>query len=172
MRLLGAAVVAVTLLQINLPGIDLRTQREVQAQVEIRAPAALVWSVLTEFRSYDIWNPYMYPVTGDLRPGQVLEVTLHTGGDVVKYTPTVLGVEPRRGFSWGGRVPGGVIERLHAFTLEELQPTLVRVNARERFQGFALPLYGNAPDEARRGLEAMTRALRDRAELLTLVPKR
>lgn len=171
-RTLGVAAVVLTLLQINLPGIDLRTQREAQAQVEIRAPAALIWTVLTEFRSYDIWNPYIYPVTGQLHPGQVLEVTLHPGGDVLKYTPAVLSLQPGREFSWGGRAPAAIIERVHTFTLQELQPNLVRVSAKERFQGFVLPFYGNLPDEARRGLEAMTRALRDRAELLTLAPKR
>ncbi len=172
-KLLGAVIMALSLAQVQLQWPpDIRTQREVHAQVEIRAPAALVWKILTEFPAYDIWNPYIYPVRGDLRPGGVLDVTLHTEDGALRYEPAVLTVQPTHLLSWGGRIPGGMFERVQTFTLEELKPDRVRVTSRERFQGYLLPLYGRMPDDARRGLEAMTRALRDRAELLTLSPKR
>ena len=170
MKLL-AVIAALSLAQIQgLP--DLRTQREVDAQVEIRARADLVWKILTEFPAYDIWNPYIYPVRGDLHPGRLLDVTLHTEGGALRYEPAVLAVQPKHLLSWGGRIPGGMFERVQTFTLDELKPDRVRVTSRERFQGYLLPFYGRMPDDARRGLEAMTRALRDRAELLTLSPKR
>lgn len=173
MKLLGAVIVGLSLAQVQIQGLpDLRTQREVHAQVEIRAPAALVWKVLTEFPAYDIWNPYIYPVKGDLRPGGLLDVTLHMDDGALRYEPAVLTVRPSHELSWGGRIPGGMFERVQTFTLEELKPDRVRVTARERFQGYLLPLYGRMPDDAGRRLEAMTRALRDRAELLTLAPKR
>ena len=173
MKLLAAVVVALSLAQIHVQGLpDFKTQREVHAQVEIRAPAALVWRILTEFPTYDIWNPYIYPVRGDLHPGRLLDVTLHTDDGTLRYEPAVLAVQPQHLLSWGGRIPGGMFERVQTFTLEELKPNLVRVTSHERFQGYLLPLYGRMPEEARRGLEAMTRALRDRAELLTLAPKR
>jgi hypothetical protein len=172
-RLLGAVIVALSVAQVNLQWPpDIRTQREVQTQVEIRAPAALVWKILTEFSAYDIWNPYIYPVRGELRPGELLDVTLHTDGSTLRYQPAVLAVQPNHQLSWGGRIPGGMFERVQTFTVDVLTPERARVTSRERFQGYLLPLYGGMPDDARRGLEAMTRALRDRAELLTLSPKR
>lgn len=173
MKLLGAAIVAVSLAQAQIQGWpDLRTQRDVQAQVEIRAPAALVWKILTEFPTYDVWNPYIYPVKGDLRVGRPLDVTLHTDEGTLRYEPAVLAVQPPHLLSWGGRIPGGMFERVQTFTLQQVKPDLVRVTSHESFQGYLLPLYGRMPDEARRGLETMIRALRDRAELLTLVPNR
>jgi hypothetical protein len=172
-KLLGGLIVVLSLAQIQVQGLpDLRTQREVQAQVEIRAPAVLVWKILTEFPAYDIWNPYIYPVRGDLHSGRRLDVTLHTDEGALRYEPAVLIVQPEHLLSWGGRIPGGVFERVQTFALEELKPNLVRVTSRERFQGYVLPFYGRMPDDARRGLEAMTRALRARAALLTLSPKR
>jgi hypothetical protein len=168
-----AIVVALSLAQIQLQWPpDLKTQQEVRAQVEIRAPAALVWKVLTEFPAYDIWNPYIYPVRGELHPGGLLDVTLHPDDGPLRYQPAVLALQPGRLLSWGGRIPGGMFERVQTFTVEELRPDRVRVTSREHFKGLLLPLYGGMPDNARRGLEAMTRALRDRAELLTLSPKR
>jgi hypothetical protein len=173
MKLLGAVMVVLSLAQVHLQWPpDIKTQKEVQTQVEIRAPAPLVWKILTEFSAYDIWNPYIYPVHGDLRSGGLLDVTLHTEDGALRYQPAVLVVQPEHQLSWGGRIPVGMFERVQTFTVDALTPDRVRVTAKERFQGYLLPLYGKMPDDARRGLEAMTRALRDRAELLTLSPKR
>jgi hypothetical protein len=172
-RVLGVVLLALSLAQVQLKWPpEIRTQQEVQTQVEIRAPAALVWKILTEFSAYDIWNPYIYPVRGDLRPGELLDVTLHTGDGALRYQPAVLIVQPEHQLSWGGRIPVGMFERVQTFTVDVLKPDRVRVTSQERFKGYLLPLYGGMPDNARRGLEAMTRALRDRAELLTLSPKR
>jgi hypothetical protein len=172
-KLLGAAVVCLSLAQVEIQGLpDLSTHREVQAQIEIQAPVDLVWATLAGFPAYDIWNPYIYPAKGELLPGSVLEVTLHTGGRPLTYEPVVLTVLPKRELSWGGRILGGMFERIQIFTLEELTPGRARLTSRERFQGILLPLYGNVPEDARRGLEAMNRALRNRAELLTISPKR
>ena len=173
MRLLGAIVVALSLAQVQLHWPpDFKTQQEVQTQVEIKAPATLVWKVLTEFPAYDIWNPYIYPIRGDLHPGQLLDVTLHTDDGQLRYQPAVLALQPGHLLSWGGRIPGGMFERVQTFTVDEVKPDRARVTSKEHFKGYLLPLYGGVPDNARRGLEAMTRALRDRAELLILTPKR
>lgn len=171
MKLLGAVMVALSLAQIQLQWPpEFKTQQEVYTQVEVRAPAALVWRILTEFPAYEIWNPYIYPVRGNLHPGELLDVTLHTEDRALRYQPAVLTVQPTHVLSWGGRIPGGMFERVQTFTVDELAVDRVRVTSRERFQGYLLPLYGGI-DDARRGLEVMTRALRDRAELLTLSPK-
>ena len=84
----------------------------------------------------------------------------------------MLAVQTGHQVTWGGRIPGGMFERVQSFTVDEITPDRVRITARERFQGYLLVVFGGMPDSARRGLQAMTRALRDRAELLTLSPKR
>ena len=172
MKLLAAAVIFLSLAQVDIHGPDFRTQHDVQAQIEIQAPVDLVWSILVEFPAYDIWNPYVYPIKGELRPGGLLDVTLHEGEGSLRYEPVVLTLLPKREVSWGGRIPGGVLERVQIFTLTVLAPARVRLTSRERFQGFVLPFYGRVPEDAKRGLEMMNRALRNRAELLNYTPKR
>jgi hypothetical protein len=172
-KLLAAAILCLSLAQVNIQGVpDLRTQREVKAQIEIQAPVDLVWTILVEFPTYEIWNPYIYPVTGELHTGRLLDVTLHAGDRLLRYEPVVLTVLPKHEVSWGGRIPGGVFERVQIFTLTELTPARVRLTSRERFQGLLLPLYGRGPEDAQRGLEMMNRALRNRAELLNYSTKR
>ncbi len=167
--LLGAAA-RVLLLAALLPLLQIpsfTTQREVKAEIEIQTSAEQVWRVLTDLRAYPIWNPYIYPVEGELKPGAQIEITLHDGRTVT-YRPTVLTVEPNRELSWGGRF-AGMFERIQTFTIEPTNPAgahRARLVSRELFRGLLLLALGTMPDDAQRGLDLMNRALRDRAELL------
>ncbi len=68
--------------------------------------------MLTDFPSYSRWNSVMQSVTGDLVVGKQLHVTLTT--PKLKFSPTVLAVEPGRELRWlGVAVVGG--KRLGAF---------------------------------------------------------
>ncbi len=156
--LLGMAVAAVS---------PLATQREITAEVEIKAPPALVWKVLTDFPSYPIWNPYIYPATGALRPGGRLEVTLHPDHQTINFLATVLTVAPNRELRWGGRtLTSGLFDRVQTFTIEPAGPGRVRLVASERFTGLLIPFSGKLLGDTQRGLVMMAQALRARAELL------
>ena len=144
---------------------DLSTHKEIKTEIEIKASADIVWRILTNFPAYDIWNPYIYPASGDPVAGHQLDLTLR-GGTVIHFHPTVLVVKPDQELSWGGKVPFGALERVVTFEIGEIEPHLVRLTAVERFRGIALPLEGGVTGDAAAGWKAMTRALRDRAELL------
>jgi uncharacterized protein YndB with AHSA1/START domain len=45
-------------------------------EVEIAAPAAFVWGVLTDFGNYPQWNPYTVAVTTTLEIGTPIDLTL------------------------------------------------------------------------------------------------
>ena len=144
---------------------DLSTHKDVRAEVEIDASAEQVWRVLTDFPAYDIWNPYIYPASGQAAAGRTLDLTLR-GGTVIHFAPTVLVAKPGEELTWAGKMPLGAVERVLTFALTPLGPHRVRLVATERFRGIALPLVSGVTDDAAAGLAAMTRALRDRVELL------
>ncbi len=154
---------------LQIPNVT--TQREVKTDVVIHAPAADVWRALTNLPAYTIWNPYIYPASGEVKAGARLEITLHEG-KTVTYSPTVTAADPNRELSWGGHFMG-MFERTVTFTLTPLDPAdpaWTRVEARELFRGLLLLALGGMPDDARRGLDLMTRALRERVELLQPPP--
>jgi hypothetical protein len=161
-----ATVLALTLAQ-SIPPLsglpDFSTHKEVKSEVEINASAGTVWRTLTNFPAYDIWNPYIYPASGEAVAGRQLDLTLR-GGNVIHYSPTVLIAEPDSELSWRGGFGG--IERVVTFEIRPLGPHVVRLIATERFKGILLPLAGGATGDAASGLPLMIRALRDRAELL------
>ena len=58
---------------------------ELFAMVEIDAPAERVWQVLTDFRRYPEWNPFMPRVAGEAARRAELEVLVRPDG--VKAAP-------------------------------------------------------------------------------------
>ncbi|HLY22195.1 MAG TPA: SRPBCC domain-containing protein [bacterium] len=160
-----------TLAQIpTLSGIpDLSTHKEIKVAVEIKASADTVWHTLTNFPAYDIWNPYIYPASGEPIAGRQLDLTLR-GRTVIHFQPTVLVAKPGEELIWGGKVPLGAVQREVTFEIVTLEPHRVRFTAMERFRGVLLPLAGGVTRDAAAGWQAMAKALRNRAELLDFSP--
>jgi len=165
------AFLVLTLAQVPpLFGIpDLSTHKDVKAEVEIKASADTVWRILTNFPAYDIWNPYIYPASGEAVAGRTLDLTLR-GGTVIHFQPTVLVAKPDEELSWGGKVPLGAVQREVTFDIVTLEPHRVRLTAVERFRGILLPLASGVTGDSATGLKIMTKALRNRAELLDFSP--
>ena len=118
--------------------------RELRREIDIDAPPAAVWAVLTDTRSYSEWNPFMPHLAGELREGAKLEVRIEPpGGRAMTFKPTVLAVEPDRELRWRGRllVPG-IFDGEHILHIEPLRhrerpplPPLARTRARARQMG-------------------------------------
>lgn len=148
-----------------LPLPNLSTHRVVKAEVDVHASAHRVWEVLTDFAAYPIWNPYIYPAKGQLVPGETLDLTLH-GSKTTEYTFKVVAAKPNEELRWTGRMPNPTIDRTLTFTIRETAPFRVHFTAEESFTGIMLPLASQIPDEAAGGLDAMSKMLRSRAEIL------
>ena len=138
-------------------------------RVDIEAPPAQVWAVLTDFSAYPIWNPFIYPVKGAPRPGSLLEMTIHHGTRSIPYQAIVAVVRPNRELAL--RIPTvEIVEIIFDFTIEPLRAGRARLTVRERHTGVAVLVAGVLLGDIQSGLDAMTKAARDRAELLQLVP--
>jgi hypothetical protein len=141
----------------------------VDAQIDIDALPAQVWDVLTDFPTYTIWNPYIYPVklNGNLEPGATLDVTLHFGGKVINYQPTITVVRPNEELGLKGRAYiTGIFDRQLQFKLEPLGTDRTHFTSHEVFTGLLIPVYRGLVGDAQHGLTEMIEALKDRVELL------
>lgn len=138
-----------------------------QTVIDIDAPAARVWSVLTDFSSYPQWNPFVRSVTGELRPGARLRIVLQPGGGkAMRFSPVVLAADPGRELRWLGRfLLPGLFDGEHTFIIEPLAENRVRFRHGERFSGILVGMSRASLDrDTRRGFEAMNSALKQRAE--------
>jgi hypothetical protein len=83
--------------------------KQLDNELEINASAERVWQLLTDFASFPQWNPFIQHVSGELKRGAQLEVTLRPSGThATTIRPTVLKAEPNSELRWIGRwlLPG------------------------------------------------------------------
>ena len=140
--------------------------RELRREIDIDAPPAAVWAVLTDNRAYSEWNPFIRHLGGELREGAKLEVRIEPpGGRAMTFKPSVLAIEPHRELRWLGRllVPG-VFDGEHILHIEPLAEARSRFTQAERFSGILVPLFGGTLDKTELGFEQMNAALKARAE--------
>lgn len=141
----------------------------IYSEIEIKASPERVWHILTDFPSFQEWNPFIRMAEGELRVGKRLKVNLKPPkGMGMTFKPTVLTARPNQELSWLGNL---FIPRLfdgrHIFTILPLDDNKVMFVQREKFTGILVPLFWliGVTKNALSGFEAMNQALRERAEL-------
>jgi hypothetical protein len=116
-------------------------RNEIHSEVTIEASADEVWAVLSDFASYEAWNPSMKSMQGEATVGARLTIRFAlNGGRTMTMRPTVLVAEPGRELRWLGHLlMPGLFDGEHRFTIEEREPGRVTFNQDERFRGLLVP---------------------------------
>jgi hypothetical protein len=139
---------------------------ELRFEVEITAPIGHVYGVLTDFRSYEEWNPFLTSVSGQLVVGQKLsvEMSLPEGRSYV-LEPEITQVTENAEVRWRGRyLSPRLLEAEHFFLLSERPGGVTRVVQGQNFSGFLLRFAGNELTLSARGAVYLNLALKKRAE--------
>jgi hypothetical protein len=141
--------------------------KEVSAEIEINSYPESVWKILTDFATYDQWNPFINKIVGLPAEGSKIDIYIETpSGKNRKYSPRITKVEEGRELRWSGKsfLPG-FLNAEHIFIIEELRPERVRFIQREVFNGLLTRIFGKDVDiDIRQGFEDMNDALKKRAE--------
>ncbi len=114
-----------------------------EAEIEITAPAARIWELLTDGASYAGWNPMLCWSAGALEIGSRPELTV-TLPEIPPFTlrPTFLTLVPQKEIGWRHRLPvPGLASWTQSFTVEEISPEVRRVRQRVSLGGLLAPLY-------------------------------
>ena len=137
---------------------DETADRVFSARVDIDAPPAQVWDVLTDFASYKSWNPLLRNVEGDLVMGGSLRV--QTTFIPMTLSATVTAVDKPNHFAWEDHVPLNLLTPVFSVHLLPLSENRTRVIIAESFTGPLLPILGRRLDRQMPPLyEAMGKAL-------------
>jgi len=147
--------------------VDLRTTRTIRSAIEIRAPQAAVWKVLTDFASYPEWNPHIRQVRGEPRVGARLTIRSQppTGRPIV-LRPIVEVFDPPAELRWRSTfVTRRLFSGEHGFKLEPVAGDRTRFMQDETIRGVLVPLYARLRlPRTREGFAQVNDALRQRAE--------
>ncbi|QSA96985.1 SRPBCC domain-containing protein [Methylococcus sp. EFPC2] len=140
---------------------------ELITEIEIHAAPQRVWSTLTDFPSYPLWNPFITAIEGEPVAGSRLKVSIRPpGGKAMSFRPTVRIVAPNEELRWRGRlVLPGVFDGEHFFRLCATGDGGVRLVHGERFSGLLVGWAQSGLETGvRAGFVAMNQALKARAE--------
>ncbi len=136
---------------------------DVLTTIEIAAPPASVWSVLTDAKDYPAWNPMIAGLRGPLVKGAVIENIEGYGEDRTIIWPRILVADTDRELRWRGHLWGlpGLFIGEHYFLLRPT-PHGTLFTQGEHFRGVLLWLFD--PQELVPAFEAMNIALAERAK--------
>ena len=112
--------------------------------LNIRAPAAAIWSLLTDAKGFPRWNSTVTSVEGQIREGERLR--LRVPGTDRTFTPRVSGIVPDERMTWtGGFSP--VFKGVRTFELRPRDDGSTDFMMEERFSGLMLPFVkASMPD--------------------------
>jgi hypothetical protein len=138
-------------------------------ELEIDAPAAVVWSVVADLARYPEWNPFVVACTSTLVPGDAIHMR-------VRVLPWLAQPQTERVFEHvpGARLryglpplPLGVLASDRAHAVHALGASRTRYVSRFELRGWLAPVVAALLGRRlRAGFDAMTRALAARAESL------
>jgi hypothetical protein len=126
-----------------------------------------IWAILTNFKEYELWNPFMIKVAGNAILGSKIEVNIKTiNGKKRTYFPIITKCEINRELRWKGKsfLPG-IFDGERIFVIEKSSDNRVSFLHKEVFKGLGVKLVGNKLDQdLRESFAKMNKALKARAE--------
>lgn len=131
-------------------------------EIEIVAPAADIWSVLTDAARYTSWNSTVERVEGAIADGS--RVTVFAKINPGRAFPLTVGhwLPPRR-MMWSGGMPLGLFTGRRTFTLDAGQ-TITRFAMREEYSGLLAPLITRSIPDLQPAFERFAADLKARVE--------
>lgn len=141
---------------------------ELRTEVEIRAPAAVVYRVLTDFARYPEWNPFLTTLSGKLEPGSRLELELSLPeGSSYTLSAQLQRATENEELRWrSSYLMDALLASEHFFALSERAPGVTRVVQGQDVSGILLRFAGRSLTLAARGAVYANQALKKRAEAL------
>ena len=143
-------------------------QHTIETSIFIDASPSRVWQVLTDFRAFPTWNPFIRAISGPLQEGARLSIEITPPGRAaMRFRPTVLVVKPDQELRWRGSllIPG-MFSGEHSFRLRPEERDRTQFLHAETFSGLLVGPFASRGmlDATRQGFHTMNIALKERAE--------
>lgn len=142
-------------------------KNELTTDIQINASPEKVWSVLTDFENYPLWNPFITSINGEVIMGKKITVRIVPPGNKgMTIKPEVKVMVPNKHFSWQGHLlVAGIFDGEHAFELvENLNGTTTFIHS-EQFNGLLVPFMKKFLDQqVKMGFELMNQKLKETVE--------
>ncbi len=142
--------------------------KQIFTGIEINAPVEKVWTVLTNFKEYSKWNPFITSVIGDIKEGSKFIVTLEQEDSrPMVFKPKCIKFEKNKEFKWLGHLFfSGIFDGEHAFELIKMSEEKTNFIQKESFKGLLVPfLWKQLNTKTRKGFNAMNEKIKELSEI-------
>ena len=136
---------------------------------QIDASDEQVWAVLVDFENYADWNPALPSISGDLREGCMVSLTLALPGRPnLNVKAQLLEVTPNRRLTWRGHLGADrLFTGYREFAIQPLAENKVRFRHVEDLQGLIAPVFGALMGRSvQRHHDTFNESLKSRAEAM------
>ncbi len=139
--------------------------KEIKGSVMINVPADKVWSTLTDFASYKDWNPFLTQMSGELKAGNMFDVTVALPDRPdTKFKTRIVKIEPNREFLTKGAIKKSLLTSEHSFLIETIGDSKCVFSQKIVFTGIMSLFAGKTAKAAQVNLNKMNEALKKRCE--------
>lgn len=140
---------------------------EIKTEILINATPEKVWLVLTNFKNYASWNPFIKSIQGEVKVGNKITVRIEPPqARGMTFKPNVLTFETNKEVSWLGHLLfAGIFDGEHKFALIDNGNGTTTFIQSEIFTGILVPLFKKQlENNTKKGFEAMNTKLKELAE--------
>jgi hypothetical protein len=140
---------------------------EITTSITINATAEKVWNILTDFKYYNQWNPFIISISGEINIGYKLQVMIAPpNGNAMKFKPTILIVHNRKELKWKGKLLiKGLFDGEHQFEIIDNANGTITFVQSEKFTGILIPFFKKLINvNTKNGFMLMNERLKKRAE--------
>ena len=159
------AIVIVGLIYLQMEGSKMK---EIKTEIDISAPPAKVWDIITNINDWQKWSPIINASQGESNIGSKLSITMiskEEGKDGPKYNPVITELKEPNYFAWQAHMMAGFIFTNGKIIELKETSTGTHLTHTETFKGLMVPLMGgHIENGVPPMLNSMNQALKDIAE--------
>lgn len=139
----------------------------IEKTVEIKAPAAVVWEVISDLKRYPEWNPFCLKCESTLKPGDPITMTVQLMAKPQQQVEVMLEYVEGRRFAYCMKPVPGLLSSFRSHDVEVLGPERTRYTSTFHLkQWFRVVVLALFQKKLEAGFGAMTDAVKQRAETL------
>ena len=143
---------------------------EIKHDLEVKAPAAVVWEVITDLDRYSDWNPFLQTCSTTFKPGDPVDLTVKLGKQLRQEREFMVQYEESVGFAYQMKPPPlGALKSFRSHRIEAVDAENCIYHSSFRLEGWLSPIVNLAVGKhLHTGFDGMSYGIRDRAEQLAV----
>lgn len=138
--------------------------KKIESQIIIKTAPEKIWNLLIDFENYPQWNSFITHISGTIKTGNQLTVTIEPEkGKKMVFKPTLLSMVENRELSWLGKLGfKGIFDGKHQFKIIDNGNGTTTFIQSEYFSGLLVPFINL--DATSVGFQRMNQNLKNLAE--------